>query len=89
MSDRWRSKLSEEDTHILNDIISSTFKYKHVYSKLSKPQSMQLWLALVELHKKQKKFEKLISKLERLLSKMEKEDKDVSIDSILNDLKGF
>ncbi|MBI2545467.1 MAG: hypothetical protein HYW22_02650 [Candidatus Aenigmarchaeota archaeon] len=47
----WMDYLNDEDRLILLDLISSTRKYRHAYSKASNSRIAQLWTALIELKK--------------------------------------
>ncbi|MCK5233958.1 MAG: hypothetical protein KAJ91_04015 [Candidatus Aenigmarchaeota archaeon] len=79
----WRDSLDTESAHDLNDLIVSALKHRQAYDKSGDPRVAQLWLAFVELYKRNAALEKRLEACEeRLFGKKERS-------SILNDLENY
>ena len=60
-------KLDAENQKKLNEIISNTTKYAHIYKTEKNAQMAQMWFAIMELHKMQELMREKIKYLETAL----------------------
>lgn len=64
-------KLDAENQKKLNEIISNTTKYAHIYKTEKNAQIAQMWFAIMELHKMQELMREKIRDLENALKEKE------------------
>ena len=57
-------KLDAENQKKLNEIVSTTTKYAHIYKTEKNAQIAQMWFAIMELHKMQELMREKIKNLE-------------------------
>lgn len=82
-------QIGKEDSQKLNELLNLIVKYQHIYDKAKNPAYAQLWLAVLEIYKRQKKLNSLLSKLERMIAKMEQDEKMKLKNSVLADLEEY
>ena len=75
MVEEWRTKINKEDAAQLDEIIRQTSRHRHAYETAAEPSIAQLWLAILELKKKQVALDSLLLRLEKVISYLEKIEK--------------
>ncbi len=63
----WRVKLDTGNSIKFNALLSQTSKYEHLYKGTDDPQTVQMWLGMLEIYKKQEAIAKRLDTLEKKL----------------------
>lgn len=79
----WRDSIDRESAEKLNDVIISALKHRRAYDSASDPALAQLWLAFLELYKRQVVLERKLAEHEEKIFGKRKSD------SFLKDLDNY
>ena len=82
-------KLDAENQKKLNEIISNTTRYAHIYKSEKNAQIAQMWFAIMELHKMQELMREKIKKLERALKEKKGSEVKEKKSDLLTSLENY
>ena len=82
-----RDKLDSYNQKKLDELVAATTKHRQAYKDTKNPQIAQIWLALLEIYKRQEKMQESIANLERAINTKPTRKKRQS--PILRDLKNY
>ena len=82
-------KLDAENQKKLNEIISNTTRYAHIYKTEKNAQIAQMWFAIMELHKMQELMREKIKKLEKALKEKEVPEVKEKKSDLLTSLENY
>ena len=82
-------KLDAENQKKLNEIISNTTRYAHIYKSEKNAQIAQMWFAIMELHKMQELMREKIKRLERALKEKEVPEVEEKKSDLLKSLENY
>ena len=82
-------KLDAENQKKLNEIISNTTRYAHIYKTEKNAQIAQMWFAIMELHKMQELMREKIKKLENKLKEKEAPEVTEKKSELLTTLENY
>lgn len=83
MPQDWRDTLDSESAEKLNEVIISALKHRRAYDSATDPRLAQLWLAFLELYKRQVALERKLAEHEEKIFGKRKSD------SVLKDLDNY
>lgn len=64
----WRVKLDTDNSIRFDAFLSQLSKHEHIYRGSDNPQTVQLWLGMFEIYKKQEIIAKRLDAIERRLN---------------------
>ncbi len=83
-----RDKLDNENKKKLNELIAMSTKHVQAYNNSKNPQTVQLWLALLEIYKRQEKIMESVNAIEQSLRE-KKQPLKKSTTSVTKDLENY